>query len=150
MGIFATTTVHDVSHIRAYSTRSMGAPVTLEMTDKDTRSGTFIMFVGNQALADDLVAVINEACRRHEASPGDIVWGPEGAAGSGSGLPRWPGAAPSGCSSPLCIYACSTRSGAGVECNDAPETTPLRGALLQVTLTERSDHSRLYGLSSTV
>jgi len=77
MGIFATTTVHDVSHIRAYSTRSMGAPVTLEMTDKDARSGTFIMFVGNQALADDLVAVINEACRRHEASPGDIVWLPE-------------------------------------------------------------------------
>lgn len=77
MGIFTTTTVHDVSHIRARSTRSMGAPVTLELTDRDQRSSTFIMFVGNQALADDLVTAINEACRRHEASPGDIVWLPE-------------------------------------------------------------------------
>jgi len=77
MGIFATTTVHDVSHIRAYSTRSMGAPITLELHDKDDRRSTFIMFVGNQALADALVETINQTCRTHEAAPGSVVWLPE-------------------------------------------------------------------------
>lgn len=78
MGIFATTTVHDVSHIRAYSTRSLGAPLTLELHDREgRRSSTFIMFVGNQKLADDLVETLNAACRRHEAAPGDVVYLPE-------------------------------------------------------------------------
>jgi hypothetical protein len=84
MGIHTTTSIHDVCYIRAYSTRSMGAPLTFELRDKQERASGIVMFLGDQKLADALIEAINRVCREHAAHIADIYemehQEPEGAA----------------------------------------------------------------------
>jgi len=83
MGLHTTTTIHDIKYIRAYSNRTMGAPLSLELLDLQSRGSTITMFIGNQMLADKLVDAINEACREQAAQVADIYaleQEPEGAA----------------------------------------------------------------------
>lgn len=72
MGIHATTTIHDIKYIRAYSNRTMGAPLSFELTDKNGRGSTITMFIGDQELANSLVEAINDICRHHAAHIADI------------------------------------------------------------------------------
>jgi len=83
MGLHTTTTIHDIKYIRAYSNRTMGAPLSLELTDKDGRGSTITLFIGNQDLATVLVEAINDICRSRAAHIADVYaleQEPEGAA----------------------------------------------------------------------
>jgi hypothetical protein len=84
MGLHTTTTIHDIRYIRAYSNRTMGAPLSLELLDLQSRGSTLTMFIGDQKLANALVEAINKTCREHAAHIADIYeleqQEPEGAA----------------------------------------------------------------------
>jgi hypothetical protein len=72
MGLHTTTTIHDIRYIRAYSNRTMGAPLSLELLDLQSRGSTLTLFIGNQTLADALVEAINETCRKQAAHVTDV------------------------------------------------------------------------------
>ena len=74
---------HDIKYIRAYSNRTMGAPLSLELLDLQSRGSTLTLFIGDQKLANALVEAINKTCREHAAQAADIYeleQEPEGAA----------------------------------------------------------------------
>lgn len=80
MPISSTTTIHDVKFLRATSTRTMGAPLTLYLEDDTEQSCSVILFVGNQKLADALVEAINAVCQGHSAAVAELLGLPDNVA----------------------------------------------------------------------
>ena len=64
--MYASASFHDVTAIAASSTRTSGAPLTLDLYGADGRTCTVTIFTGSQDRTDALIAAINRAGGRAE------------------------------------------------------------------------------------